>query len=105
LGAGEILEEVIEFNLPKDSFGEFDFVLTLIEGDVEIVDVEKLFLPSGSGLTGLAISDDNRRTLSTLGIILVGVIIAVAIGWIVRKHRRKRKKVHYKKRKLLEFEF
>lgn len=92
LGAGQVKEEVIEFELPKDSFGEFDFEVKLSDGETEIIVNEGLFLPSSGGLTGLAISEDNRRTLSYVGIGVAVLIILVFAISLFKKNKRKAKK-------------
>lgn len=105
----------IEFELPKDSFGEFRFEVVVNDGLTEIVAEKNIFLPSQRGLTGLAISDENRRTLTYTGFGILVIFVLVAMFYLVRSFSRKvkkeevlnsphfgKKKVH---RKLMEFEF
>ncbi|MFH1290460.1 MAG: hypothetical protein ABIH92_03565, partial [Nanoarchaeota archaeon] len=114
LSAGESSEREIKFNLPKDSFGEFKFKMKLSDGVSEIFIEEDVFLPSQRGLTGLAISDDNKKTLSILGVGVVVLIILIFIVSLVKKVKKRKKKKAIlkvkkfrqrgKHKKLMEFE-
>ncbi len=92
LGAKEEKSEFIEFELPKDSFGEFTFKIRLSDETAQI-DVEKsIFLPSQGGLTGLTISDANRATLSYLGVIVLILAVLFFVVGMVRHIKRGMKK-------------
>ncbi|MFH1802324.1 MAG: LamG domain-containing protein [archaeon] len=115
LGAREDKREMIEFDLPKDSFGEFKFEMKLSNDVTEIFVERDVFLPSTSaGLTGLAVSEGNMRSLTYLGIgvaVLVGLIIIVSLFKRSKRKTKKKdvlrstnfdkKKAH---KKLMEFE-
>ncbi len=68
------------FELPKDSFGEFELVLEVSNGNDEFELKKKIFLPSG-GFVGFAISDDNKRTLSFAGAV---ILILAALFFVIR---------------------
>lgn len=104
LGANEELDEAVSFDLPKDSFGEFDFRMRFNDGKTEIVTNREIFLPSGEGLTGLVISDENRRTLSIVGIVLLGGVILFFAWRFIRKHHRKVRGIGERRRGLIELE-
>jgi hypothetical protein len=92
LGANEKKEEFIEFELPKDSFGEFKFKLELSDESAKI-DLEKdVFLPSQNGLTGLAVTDSNKKTLSILGVIVLVLVVLILAIKLAKKYKRNVKK-------------
>lgn len=62
------------FDLPKDSFGEFILVIDVSTENDHIQTREDIFL-SGSAVTGFAISDKNKSTLSTWGLGVLGLLI------------------------------
>ena len=93
LGAREKKDGEILFELPKDSFGEFNFRVKLVEGDVEFVADKSIFLPSQTGLTGFAISDANRRVLSYLGIGILILVALIFVVMMVKKSKRRAKKL------------
>ncbi|MEK6858739.1 MAG: hypothetical protein AABX53_02390 [Nanoarchaeota archaeon] len=77
------------FELPKDSFGEFTIVMQISAEDDHIESKHKIFL-SGSTLTGFAISDRNKRTLSIWGIVLVcGFVIFFVFRYLRKNWVRK----------------
>src|SRR3989344_4808090 len=78
LGSGFSGNQILIFELPKDSFGEFILSLKLSDGQVEIKTEKEIFLPS-KGLTGLAISEDNKRSISFYGVMIILIISAFAI--------------------------
>ena len=79
LAAGYSGEQVLEFNLPKDSFGEFRLKLILEDGSVKSETIDEIFLPSRLGVTGLFASETGRQTLSLIGIIVISLIFAFFI--------------------------
>ncbi len=88
LPAGEMIERDLEFELPKDSIGNFRLVLEVSNGLKESVIEQRVFL-SNTGITGLAISDENARTLSWFA----GFVFVLVMGYLVMKfltsyHRR-----------------
>src|SRR3989344_6213714 len=104
LGARESTEKTIEFELPKDSFGEFDFNILLSDGNIEITATKKIFLSSEGGLTGLPISETTKARLSKIGkFILIG-LGAIAVLWaifLIVRYFRKRKIPEHKDNKRL----
>lgn len=63
-------------DLPKDSFGEFILVLQVSSGADSIESRQEIFL-SGSTLTGFAISNRNKRVLSTWGVGIFFFVLAL----------------------------
>ncbi|MCA9485832.1 MAG: hypothetical protein KC506_03235, partial [Nanoarchaeota archaeon] len=107
LAAGEERKGVISFDLPKDSFGEFVLLLELDDGVVGISSENKIFLPSQGFFTGFAISGDNKKTLSYLGVVIFVVLFGFVGYKVFRKFKHKTSKIEIskkKKRKLLELE-
>ncbi|MBU0760113.1 MAG: hypothetical protein KJ600_01025 [Nanoarchaeota archaeon] len=90
LGAKDSTEKFVEFDLPKDSFGEFVFKMKLSDGLSKIATEKEIFLPSEGGLTGLAISEDNRIRLTVFGIVVGLLIIGIFVVYFVRKFRKKK---------------
>ena len=78
LGSGFSGNQILIFELPKDSFGEFILSLKLSDGQVEIKTEKEIFLPS-KGLTGLAISEDNKKSISFYGVMIILLISSFAI--------------------------
>ncbi len=90
LGAGFNGEQVLSFELPKDSFGEFDLRLVLEGSSGRFETIEKIFLPSRTGgLAGFVISEETRMRVSIIGIIVVSLILLVFIGRTMFKNYRK----------------
>jgi hypothetical protein len=89
LGAREDSEYVLEFGLPKDSFGEFKLQLAFDDGVVSESISETVFLPSEGGFGGFAISEQNKKRLSWGGIVLAVVLMLVFLGRIYYKVYRK----------------
>ncbi len=77
------------FELPKDSFGEFTLVMDIATENDRITVREDIFL-SGSAVTGFAISDKNKSTLSTWGIGVLGVLIAFFVYRYLRMRWNRR---------------
>ncbi len=89
-------EKILLIELPKDSFGELSLVFEVSTENDRIVFEQEFFVPS-SFVTGLAISEANRKTLSVLG---VALIIAGAVAgtfyfkrryWKTRRHKKIKK--------------
>ncbi len=81
--------------------------MVLSDGVSEIFLIETVFLPSQRGLTGLAISENNKRMLSWFGLV---VLIGVVGFFVFRAAKMFRKRtrgieVHPKKRQFIEFEY
>lgn len=85
-------EYILEIELPKNAFGEFDLSMTLSDNEVTNHIDEKIILTS-KGLTGLAISDENKRTLSNLGVILLIVSAISYVSYFIYKKIRIRKTI------------
>ena len=67
--------------------------MTLNDGLAEITLEKKVFLPSQKGLSGLVISNDNKLTLTILGVSLVVIILLFIAFRIFRRFRRNTKKI------------
>lgn len=84
LGAGSGEQFLLEFDLPKDSFGEFSLILSarnsIVSGEVR----KGVFLPS-VGITGLFISDLSGSDFSLAGLVIFVVIFAVFLIWLLYK--------------------
>ncbi|MBI2452457.1 hypothetical protein HYV50_05285 [Candidatus Pacearchaeota archaeon] len=108
LGAGEEKNNFVEFVLPKDSFGEFEFNMKFVEGNVEIVATRTIFLPSQRGLAGLVFSGGTRGRLSLIGLIAVFLLILFFVTRFIYSHHKRIKKIgelgKREKRKLIKFE-
>ena len=102
-------EESLEFKLPKDSFGEFDFKMEFNDG-VSIVKTNKrIFLPSSTSATGLIISERNRARLSIAGIVFISLFLMFFVARFLYKHHnrtRRLKGMNFKreKRKFIKLE-
>lgn len=92
LGAHEEKSGEIEFDLPKDSFGEFVFVLDLNDGLTQVIENEQVFLPSKGVLSGFAISEENKKTLSIFGFVVVGLIFVVLVAYLIVRFRKRKNK-------------
>jgi hypothetical protein len=96
---GNTREELsFEFELPKDSVGNFDIVLDVSDGRNSERYEQRVILAGGL-LTGLAISDENLRFISWGG---VAFIFLVALYFVIKflykhdkKHNRQSKKRHF----------
>lgn len=100
LKAGQTYPGILNFQLPKDSFGEFDFRMRLSDG-ISVVDTNKtIFLPTQRGLTGLPIEGESGRKLSIFGMILVGLILMFLIGKFIYKFHMR---THYEPREQKTF--
>jgi hypothetical protein len=89
----------IRFDLPKDSFGEFVFKIRLSDGESEVISSKDIFLPSQTGLTGLAISDDNKRALSYVGVAVVILLFLIVGVSLFRRFKKKTRKIGRKHKK------
>ena len=84
-------KEIIEFKLPKDSFGEFYLVFEMNDG-VSIINKEKkIFLPSSSSGTGSVISGGggNKALTALIFIISIGALFFV-LKFLYKHHKRVR---------------
>jgi len=88
LNAGSDEEFVLEFDLPKDSIGEFDLIFDVSNGIDSFTEEMDLVL-SSKGLTGFAISDDNLKTLSWFGGFVFVLLSFYFVFKFLRKHRKK----------------
>jgi len=109
LGPRTTISKEIVFSLPKDSLGEFKFLMQLTDGISQSKAEKDVFLPSGGLLTGLTLFEDGKIKLSSFGAISV-VLIILVIGFILyRRFSRRWKKVEIgfgkkRKRKLINLE-
>lgn len=88
LEANQETENVLEFELPKDLLGEYTLFLDLKTETDSFLVTKKVFL-SSSGLTGLAISDSNRSTLS-IAFVVFAILVILFFGLrFLKKHRKK----------------
>jgi len=103
LGAKDKVENVLIVKLPKDSFGEFNFVMSLSDG-VSLVSTEKeIFLPSGN-VGGFAIFEGADPRLSWIGIVVVLLIIFVFVGRFIWRHHKRSRRGKSRGRKLIELD-
>jgi len=102
LGAKDKAKNVLVFKLPKDSFGEFNFVMGLSDGVSAVRTEKKIFLPSGS-VGGFAIFEGGNKTLSWIGVGIILLILLVFVGRFIWKHHNRMKKISTK-RKLIELD-
>ena len=93
---------VLEFDLPKDSIGEFELIFEVSNGLESVTEKMSLVL-SDKGLSGFAISGDNLKTLSWFG----GFIFILFAFYFIFKFLRKHKKGMYssEKRKFIDLDF
>lgn len=81
-------EQILRVSIPKDAFGEFQLVFDLA-GENDMVSVtEPILLPAG-GVTGFAISDSNRRTLTIWGVLIMGLLASLLVIRFVHVHNKK----------------
>jgi len=86
--------------LPKDTFGEFILAFDIDNGDEKRHIEEPVFL-SSRGLTGLAISEGNRRALSIFAIVILGVLLAFGVWRFLRRQHRLHEHYHAPQRKII----
>ena len=84
LGANELIRGFIEFDLPKDSYGEFDIIIEANDGAFSSVSENEILLGK-AGTTGLSVASDADDSLSIYGIFFVFLLI---IYFIVKFFRR-----------------
>lgn len=81
-------ENTLEFKLPKDVAGEYDIKMVLSDGKTSTEINKKLVIPDSS-ILGLAVSENNRKTLTRFGVTIVIIISALLIlQFIYRKYRK-----------------
>ncbi len=73
--------ENIEFKLPKDSFGEFVLIFEFGDGFSLISKEKKIFLPSSTGGTGLAISGGGGKKS---GVVLIFILSLALLFFVIR---------------------
>jgi hypothetical protein len=78
LGPNALQSDVLEIVLPKDAFGEFNLRLQVDNGR-ESLGVERPVFLSSAGVTGLVISDENRRALTWFAVALFAIIIFILV--------------------------
>ncbi len=94
LKPGERQENNLNINIPKGLTGEFN--LDIILKDESSINQLSEKVDLTGKLTGFAISDENRRTLSLFGIITVSCIIIFFISRLVYNKLKKIKPPHLK---------
>lgn len=68
---------ILNFELPKDSFGEFILNLSFTESGKTVRILKKVYLPS-KGVSGFVVSEENRNTLTNWGVwglVIIGLIL------------------------------
>ena len=67
---------------------------------------KEIFLPSGTGVTGLAVSEDNKKALRTV-IIAALIVVMGLVGFYFYRRMRKKKGAGFgrQKRMLLDIDF
>jgi len=93
----------LKFELPKNSFGKFNLILNLQTKQDSLVLSREIFM-SEDGVTGLAISESNRDSLSILGIVVVSVFIIFTLYRIAKNLACHPKKRLEKKRHLIKLD-
>jgi len=88
LSANEEIEVVLDMRIPRDAFGDFDFVIVLDNGFESREIVERVTL-SSPGITGFAISDENQRALSVMGVIVISLLIVLLVARFIKNHDRR----------------
>lgn len=78
LAPNALRNDVLEIVLPKDAFGEFNLQLDVDNGR-ESLGVERPVFLSSAGVTGLVISDENRRALTWFAVALFAIIIFILV--------------------------
>jgi len=100
-------KENIEFKLPKNSFGEFVFVMEFNDGVALINKEKKIFLPSSTSNIGFVISTNARKRLSIVGVFLISLVVLFFVVRFIYKYHRKSKAVYghgLRFRKLIKLE-
>jgi len=97
LGSFENGEFSLNIDLPKNSFGEFDLTMEFDDGvSVEKIS-ERIFLPVGTGISGLAVSEVKKSRFSIIGVILVSIIALLFIlRFMFRLNRRSWRSFNFK---------
>ncbi len=85
LDPNSLRNDVLEIVLPKDAFGEFNLQLDVDNGR-ESLGVERPIFLSSAGVTGLVISDENRRALTWFAVALFAIIIFILVVRYIYKH-------------------
>ncbi|OIO80894.1 hypothetical protein AUJ84_02370 [Candidatus Pacearchaeota archaeon CG1_02_32_132] len=78
-------EHELNILLPKNSVGEFDLILIGSNGK-ESIKLEQSVLLSERGITGFAISGDNLRIISFLGLIIIALALLFFVLRFVQRH-------------------
>lgn len=81
-------ELTLEFELPKNAFGEFTLIFDASNGIEDIKREQKVIL-STRGITGFVISDANRRALYFLGIIIFSLLFLYLVVRFLHKHHKR----------------
>lgn len=88
VAANAEVSKSLVFELPKDSFGSFDLVLNLETNNDALTHRASIFIPL-STVSGLAVSDDNRRTLTIVGlVVLIGGCLAFVLRFAYARWKR-----------------
>ncbi|MBI5803822.1 hypothetical protein HY450_01100 [Candidatus Pacearchaeota archaeon] len=99
---------IMKFDLPKDTFGEFNLNMQFVSDLASAVIAQNIFIPSErGGLAGLAISDNTIIKPSTLGLIVLFIVITLISARFLYKHHKNSKKktsIIEGKRKLIELD-
>ena len=94
---------MILIRLPKDSFGDFRFNFDISNGNDSLHLEEPVFL-SSRGIAGLAISEENRRTLSIFVLVVFSLILLFGVWHFLRRHHTRQIRHHAPKRKLIKLD-
>ncbi len=104
LDAGSTAYKMLDIKLPKDAIGDFELVLNAESGAVKNSAREKITI-SSSGLTGLAISESNKKTLFVFGAFLLLIAVLIGVMKYIRKHHEKTSYIPISGRDLIKLEF
>lgn len=89
LDGGKKEEFILEFDLPKNSVGEFELVFEASDSRESRSAQQKIVLSSG-GIAGFAfLSDANRRTLSIFGIFVLVLLGLYLVVKFLQKHGKR----------------
>ena len=101
--ANERKEFTLEFDLPKDSIGEFNIILDAVYGRENSRSEQRVAL-SAQGVTGFAVSDANRKTLSIFVIVVLVVVSLYLILKFLYRHNKRIKLHETKKRHFIKID-
>lgn len=100
---GGLTRYVLKFDLPKNSFGSFNITLDVQSAKENLVLSREVFM-SGESMTGLAISENNKESLSILGIVVLSLLILFMLFKIAKNLIKPKRNVLEEKRHLISLD-